>query len=196
MNSPIRKWHTISETVLSEVGAPDCFQGTLVAAAAVVTNPWHGHGWVEDLQPRVREMAPLIARGVVARVLAMLGGPANLQSFGKGALVGIDGEMEHGAALIHTPYFGDAYRHAVDGTSIIAFADQRGDAGSVLTIPVWHKTKSATRSHYQTVQVRVPDAPRPDEIVIVAAGASGPRPAARIGDRTTDATANQNAEGK
>ncbi len=187
MSSPIRKWHTTSETVLSEVGAPDCVQVTLVAAAVVVANPWHGQRWVDDLQPRVREIAPLIARGVVERILAKLGGPANLESFGKGALVGLDGEIEHGAALIHTPYFGDAYRHAVDGTSIIAFADHRGDAGSLLTIPVWHKTKAATRSHYQTVQVRVPDAPRADEIVIVAAAASGPRPLARIGDRTTDA---------
>jgi hypothetical protein len=188
VNSPIRKWHTIRETVISEVGAPDCTQGTLVAAAAVVVNPWHGHGWVHDLQPRVREIAPLIAQGLVERILTVLGGPANLESFGKGALVGVDGEIEHGAALIHTPHFGDVYRQAVDGTSIIAFADQRGDAGSVLTVPVWHKTKSATRSHYQTVQVRVPDAPRANEIVIIAAAASGPRPAARIGDRTTDAT--------
>lgn len=196
MKSPIRKWHTTSEAVLSEVGAPDCVQGKLVAAAVVVVNPWHGDGWVDDLQPRVREIASLIAEGLVERLLAALGGPANLESFGKGALVGLGGEIEHGAALIHTPYFGDAYRQSVNGTSIIAFADQRGDAGSVLTVPVWHKTKSATRSHYQTIQVRVPDAPRAGEIVIVAAAASGPRPSARIGDRTTDVGIAQKAEDK
>ncbi|MFD0654158.1 amino acid synthesis family protein [Streptomyces malaysiensis subsp. malaysiensis] len=73
-----------------------------------------------------------------------------------------------------------------EGTSIIVFSDDRLPAGEPLTVPLWHKTAAATRSHYQTCQIRIPDAPRPDEIVVIAAGASGPRPNARIGDRATD----------
>jgi len=110
----------------------------------------------------------------------------NAEAFGKAALVGTDGEIEHGAALIHTPWFGDVVRQALDGTSIIVFSDARGPAGTSLVVPVWHKSAAATRSHYQTVEVRVPDAPRPDEIVLVCAAATGGRPLARIGDRSTD----------
>ena len=115
-----------------------------------------------------------------------MGGAGAIEAFGKAALVGTDGEIEHGAALIHTPWFGDVVRQALDGTSIIVFSDARGPAGTSLVVPVWHKTAAATRSHYQTVEVRVPDAPRPDELVLVCAAATGGRPLARIGDRTTD----------
>lgn len=73
-----------------------------------------------------------------------------------------------------------------EGTSIIVFSDDRLPAGEPLTVPLWHKTAAATRTHYQTVQIRIPDAPRPDELVVVAAASSGPRPNARIGDRRTD----------
>jgi hypothetical protein len=77
-------------------------------------------------------------------------------------------------------------RQALDGTSIIVFSDTRGPAGTALVVPVWHKTAAATRSHYQTVEIRIADAPRPGEIVLVCAAATGGRPQARIGDRTTD----------
>ena len=60
------------------------------------------------------------------------------------------------------------------------------EAGEPLVVPLWHKSQAATRSHYQTVTARVPDAPRADEVVIVGAASTGPRPHPRIGDRTTD----------
>jgi hypothetical protein len=77
-------------------------------------------------------------------------------------------------------------REFLGGESIICFADARADAGEPLVVPLWHKTAAATRSHYQTVTVRVSDAPRADELVIVAAASTGSRPHPRIGDRTTD----------
>lgn len=119
-------------------------------------------------------------------MLGVLGEPDKVEAFGKAVLVGTAGETEHGAALIHTPYFGNLYREAVEGTSILPFSDRRAGSGEALIIPMWHKTRSTTRSHYQTFELRIPDAPRPDEIVVAVAAASGPRPQARIGDRSTD----------
>ena len=84
-----------------------------------------------------------------------------IEAFGKAAIVGTAGEIEHGGALIHTPYFGNLMREFLDGESIICFADTRADAGEPLVVPLWHKTHAATRSHYQTVTTRVPDAPAP-----------------------------------
>lgn len=157
-----------------------------VAVAAVIRNPWHGEGYVEDLEPAVSRIAPKLAQELSSRVLRTLGGVEQVEAFGKAALIGLEGEIEHGASLIHTPHFGDLYREAVDGTSILAFSDRRAGAGEALVIPMWHKTASTTRSHYQTFELRIPDAPRADELVVAVAGADGPRPYARIGDRSTD----------
>ncbi|WP_109773667.1 amino acid synthesis family protein [Quadrisphaera granulorum] len=158
-----------------------------VAAAAVIRNPWVGRGHVADLAPAVAATAPLVARALAHLLLDAAGGAHRVEAFGKAVVVGLDGEAEHGAAFIHTPYFGDVLRWATEGTSIIAFSEARGDAGETITVPMWHKTAAATRSHYQSVQVRVPDAPRRDELVLVAAVSTSARPRARIGDRTTDA---------
>ncbi|WP_433466349.1 amino acid synthesis family protein [Spirillospora sp. CA-128828] len=182
----IRKIVVMTEDVVAELGRPVDHVARRAVAAAVIRNPWHGRGYVADLQPEVREVAPLLARELTARLVEALGGAGEVEAFGKAAIVGVDGEAEHGSALIHTPYFGDLLRDAVDGTSIIVFSEQRAAPGAPLTVPLWHKNASATRSHYQTVEVRVGDAPRPGEIVVVAAASSGARPNARIGDRTTD----------
>ncbi len=174
------------DEVLLELGRPVATPVRRVAAAAVIENPWAGRGFVADLQPEVEDIAPGIGRLLTDRLIETLGGVEHVEAFGKAAVVGLDGEVEHGGALIHTPYFGNVLRELTEGTSIIVFSDDRLAAGEPLTVPVWHKTAAATRSHYQTVQIRVPDAPRPDEIVVVAAAASGPRPNARIGDRRQD----------
>ncbi|MFZ3555319.1 MULTISPECIES: amino acid synthesis family protein [unclassified Streptomyces] len=182
----LRKVVTVVDEVLLELGRPVATPVRRVAAAAVIENPWAGRGFVADLQPEVEEIAPGIGRLLTDRLIDTLGGVEHVEAFGKAAVVGLDGEIEHGGALIHTPYFGNVLRELTEGTSIIVFSDDRLAAGEPLTVPVWHKTAAATRSHYQTVQIRVPDAPRPDEIVVVAAAASGPRPNARIGDRRQD----------
>ncbi|MFJ8927726.1 amino acid synthesis family protein [Streptomyces sp. NPDC102364] len=182
----LRKVVTVVDEVLLELGRPVATPVRRVAAAAVIENPWAGRGFVADLGPEVEEIAPGIGRLLTGRLIETLGGVEHVEAFGKAAVVGLDGEIEHGGALIHTPYFGNVLRELTEGTSIIVFSDDRLAAGEPLTVPVWHKTAAATRSHYQTVQIRVPDAPRPDEIVVVAAAASGPRPNARIGDRRQD----------
>ncbi|WP_405806745.1 amino acid synthesis family protein [Streptomyces sp. NBC_01187] len=184
--NPIRRIVSSCEELTTELGAPVNTPVRRGAVALAVRNPWARRGIVPDLQPEVEELAPLLAREIADRLTAMLGGAESIAAFGKAALVGLDGEAEHGDALIHTPYFGNVLRELLDGTSIIAFSEERAAAGTTVTVPVWHKTDAATRSHYAAAQIRVPDGPRPDELLITAAAATGPRSNARIGDRRTD----------
>ena len=182
----VRKVVVQAEDVLAELGQPVRSVVRRVTAGAVIANPWLHHGVVDNLQAAVTQVAPKLARDLTSRLVAAVGGVGRVEAFGKAAIVGLDGEIEHGAALMHTPYFGNVFRELVEGTSIICFAEERAGAGASLSVPMWHKTAASTRSHYQSVPVRVSDAPRPDEILVVAAVSSGPRPNARIGDRRTD----------
>ncbi len=171
---------------MSEGGETPRIRSVRATAAAVIRNPWIGTGPTADLGEATRAIAPDLARILTDQVMHALGGAQAVEAFGKAALVGAAGELEHGAALIHTPYFGNLVREFLHGESVICFSDDRGAAGSALTVPMWHKVAATTRSHYQTVAVRVPDAPRDDEIVVVVAASTGPRPHPRIGDRSTD----------
>jgi hypothetical protein len=182
----LRKLVVHRESVVTESGAPPARPVFQASVAAVVRNPWVGTGPARDLSPEAAHIAPVLARLLSERLLDALGGVDAVEAFGKAAIVGGAGEIEHGGALIHTPYFGNLMREFLDGTSIICFADTRADAGEALVVPLWHKTNAATRSHYQTVTTRVSDGPRFDEIVVIAAASTGPRPHPRIGDRTTD----------
>jgi len=182
----VRKIVVQGEELVTEAGRPVRCSAKRVAAAAVIANPWLNRGVVEDLQSEVVRIAPRLARELTSRLVAAVGGVERVEAFGKAAIVGLDGEVEHGAALMHTPYFGNVLREMVHGSSIICFTEERAEAGTSLSVPMWHKTAASTRSHYQAVPVRISDAPRADEIVLVAAVSSGPRPNARIGDRRTD----------
>lgn len=184
----IRKIVYYQEEVLLESGTGPAVPALRASAAAVVANPWYGTGPDTDLSPATQRVAPPIARALTDRLIENLGGAERIEAFGKAAIVGTGGEIEHAGALIHTPYFGNLVREFLEGTSIICFADDRAEAGQPLVVPLWHKTEAATRSHYQTVTARIPDGPRADEIVVIAAASTGPRPHARIGDRSTDPT--------
>ncbi|MGW4393687.1 amino acid synthesis family protein [Amycolatopsis nivea] len=182
----LRKVAVYREEVVTEAGAPPARPAVQASVAAVLRNPWLGTSPSRDLSPEVVSIAPVLARVLTGRLLDALGGVDAVEAFGKAAVVGNAGEIEHGGALIHTPYFGNLMREFLEGESIICFADTRAEAGTTLVVPLWHKTHAATRSHYQTVTTRISDAPRPGEIVVVAAASTGPRPHPRIGDRTTD----------
>lgn len=182
----IRKVVLYRETLLSEGGREPARTSERATVAAVLANPWVGTEPSTDLSPEVAVVAPVLARLLTDRLLGALGGVDRIEAFGKAAIVGTAGEIEHAGALIHTPYFGNLMRDFLGGESIICFADTRAEAGETLVVPMWHKTLAATRSHYQTITARVSDAPRADEIVVMAAASTGPRPHARIGDRTTD----------
>lgn len=155
-------------------------------ATAVIENPWVGTGTAHDLSSKAERIAPLLAKLLSDRLLDALGGGPQVKAFGKAALVGTAGEIEHGGALIHTPYFGNLFREAMEGTSILCFVDGRAEAGELLRVPMWHKTAAATRDYYQTIEVNLADAPHAHEVVVIAAASTGPRPFARIGDRATD----------
>lgn len=187
MSGAVRRVVTVAEETLRDVGQPVRAVTRRAAAVAVVANPWVGRGVQDDLSTEVADLVPDVAHMLSDRLLAVLGGADEVEAFGKAAVVGLDGEIEHAGALIHTPYFGDILRRRTEGESIIVFSDERAGAGTGLRVPIWHKNHASTRSHYQTIDVRVPDGPRPDEIAVIAAGADGPRPNARIGDRRTDA---------
>lgn len=182
----LRRTCVYREDVLLENGTAPATPALRATAAAVIRNPWIGTGPEEDLAAHVETIAPVLARELTSRLTAALGGVEAIEAFGKAALVGARGELEHAAALIHTPYFCNLMREFLAGESIICFADVRAEAGETLVVPMWHKIHAATRTHYQTITARVSDAPRADELVIIAAASTGPRPHARIGDRLTD----------
>lgn len=182
----IRKIVYYSEEILLENGVAPAVPAVRATAAAVVTNPWLGGTATDDLNEEVMRLAPSLARKLTDLLAKELGGVDAIQAFGKAAIVGTDGEIEHGAALIHTPFFGNLVREYFDGESIICFADDRADAGASLVVPLWHKNAAATRTHYQTITTRISDAPLPGEIVVVLGASTGPRPHSRIGDRLTD----------
>lgn len=156
------------------------------SATAVIRNPWVGTAPDADLQRGTERIAPVLAKLLTDRLIDALGGAGRILAFGKAAVVGLAGEIEHASALIHTPYFGNLVREALDGTSILCFVDDRAPAGGSLRVPLWHKTEATTRDYYQSLDVFLPDAPQDDEIAIIAVASTGPRPHARIGDRKTD----------
>ncbi|HRO29792.1 amino acid synthesis family protein [Citricoccus sp.] len=182
----VRALHTVCDEILTEGGSAPSHPLRQASAMAVVRNPWLDTDTTEDLESHTRRVAPVLAKLLSDRLLKALGGADQVQTFGKAAIVGLHGEVEHGGALIHTPYFGNLVREFLQGSSIICFTDGRATAGSQVRVPMWHKTHAASRAHYQAMEVHLPDAPHADEICVIAVASSGPRPHARIGDRTTD----------
>lgn len=175
----IRKLVTYVEDFLREGGQEQLPPVRLAAAMAVVTNPYVDR-YVEDLSDLVDEFSPALGRLLGPAAIEALGG-AEVEAYGKGALVGERGEIEHGSAVIHTLKFGDPFRDAAGGTALLPSAEKRGACGAALDIALKHKHDHSVRSHHWTFEVRVPDAPRADEILVVCAVASGGRPNARIG---------------
>lgn len=158
----------------------------LMAAAAVLTNPWAGRGYVEDLQPEIQRIAPILGKMLTDTLITLAGGGDRIEAYGKAALCGTDCELEHCSALIHTLRFGNFYREAVGAKTYLGFTNVRGAAGSELQIPLMDKHDAGRRSHYLTVQMTIPDAPAHDELVVALGASNGGRPHHRIGDRYQD----------
>lgn len=182
----IRKTLSYVETTLIEGGKAAPRPLVLIAAAAVLKNPWAGRGFVEDLRPEIREVAPVLGEMLTKMVLKETGGGAAVEGYGKAAVVGLDGEVEHASALIHTLRFGNHYRTAVGAKTYLAFTNTRGPANCPIMIPLMDKNDEGRRSHYLTVQFAIPDAPAADEIVVALGASIGGRPHHRIGDRYQD----------
>ncbi len=185
MPAIIRKTLLNVETTLLEGGRAGT-PLTLIAAAAVVKNPWAGRGFVEDLKPEIHDVAPELGALLTAMIIERAGSGAAVEGYGKAAVVGLDGEVEHASALIHTLRFGNHYRTAVGAKSYLAFTNTRGPANCPIMIPLMDKNDEGRRSHYLTIQFSIPDAPSADEIVVALGASIGGRPHHRIGDRYQD----------
>ncbi len=148
-----------------------------VAAGAVIKNPFAGR-YVDDLSELYAIGAELGARLGETAVAQLAGQP---QSYGKAAIVGMDGELEHAAALLH-PTLGAPLREAVGGgAAIIPSAKKMGGPGTTIDAPLHHKDAMYVRSHFDAMAFRLEDAPAADEILVIVAVTDGGRPHARVG---------------
>lgn len=183
----IRKIVDYIEDTLIEGGREVTVPVRMAACAAIIRNPW-GSDYVEDLQPQIMAHSVALADALVPRLVALMGGSEKIEAFGKSAVSGTSGEIEHAAGLIHTLHFGNAYRIAAGADSFLPFTNKRAGAGTAITIPMTHKTleSKGARSHFVTLEFSIPDAPAHDEIVVALGASSGGRPHFRIGDRFQD----------
>ncbi|MGX9992652.1 amino acid synthesis family protein (plasmid) [Rhizobium sp. Z1P35] len=182
----IRKTGLQIETTLIEGGKAAAVPLKLFTAFAVVKNPWAGRGFVDDLKPEIHASAPALGELLTKMIIDAVGSGEAVEGYGKSAVVGLDGEIEHGSALIHTLRFGNFYRQAVGAKSYLAFCNTRGPANAPIMIPLMDKNDEGRRSHYLTIQTSIPDAPAADEIVVALGASIGGRPHHRIGDRYQD----------
>ena len=185
MGLEIRKFVTHDEETLIEGFCEAKKPLRMFAVAAVIKNPWAGQ-YVADLKPEILIIAPPLGEELTKRITLMAGGGKKIEAYGKAAVVGLDGEIEHASALIHTLRFGNYYREAVGAKSYLSFTNTRGPADAPIMVPLMDKNDAGRRSHYLTVQFSIADAPRADEIVVVLGGSIGGRPHHRIGDRYQD----------
>ena len=173
----IRKLVYTVEEILTEGGVRLARPVRRAAALAVIANPFAGRN-VDDLTPLFdvgAELGELVMKGLVD----LLGGPA--VSYGKAAIVGAAGEMEHGGAIVH-PKLGKPMRAAIGGGAAIIPSNAKVAApGASIDVPLGHKDDVWSFDHFDTMTVAVPDAPRADEIVVVIAVADGGRPRPRVG---------------
>ena len=180
MKSKIRKIVVAVEETKSEMGKPVEPATRRAAAIAVIENPFAGT-YVQDLKPLMdigEELGDLLTRRAVA-ALGIPGGKA--ESYGKAAIVGERGELEHAAAILH-PQMGKPVRAVLDkGAALIPSAKKMGGPGTAIDVPLGHKDAAFVRSHFDAMEVRVADAPRADEILIAIAVTDSGRPLPRIG---------------
>ena len=186
MGLELRKLVTVTETTLLEGGKATPKPLQIFAAAAVLTNPWAGRGYVENLKPEIHAIAPVLGEMLTREMLRLAGSGETIEAYGKAAIVGTDGELEHASALIHTLRFGNHYRKAVGAKSYLAFTNVRGPANTPIMIPLMHKDDEGMRSHYLTAHFAIPDAPAHNELVVALGASIGGRPHHRIGDRYQD----------
>ncbi len=176
----VRKISVLIDEVLTEAGRKDGDPVRRVAVMAAVRNPLVG-SFTEDLQPMM-DVGGEVGSLMSARMLDQFGGdPESIESYGKGALVGAAGEIEHGFALITRP-FARSVRGAFGyATAWMASNVKRGGIGARIDVPLAHKKAVFVRSHYDTIECAMPDAPRDDEVVVILAAANRGRLHARIG---------------
>jgi len=186
----IRKLVTVTDEIRREMGRAVDPPTRRAAAIAVIENPFAGR-YVEDLSDLMEIGAELGGLLGERAVMALGVAPGEVESYGKAALVGVDGELEHAAAILH-PRLGAPLRAAVEkGAALVPSSKKRGGPGQTLDIPLGHKEAAYVRSHFDGMEVWVNDAPRADEILVTVAVTDSGRPLPRVGGLEA-----QDAEGK
>ncbi len=185
MSARIRKLVTILDETRSEMGRPVEPAVRRAAAVAVIANLFAGR-YEADLAPLIEigeELGDLLGR----HALAALGIPGEqVEGYGKAAAVGEDGELEHAAAILH-PKLGAPLRKLLGkAPALIPSSKKRGSLGVVLDVPLGHKAAAYVRSHFDGMEVRIPDAPRANEIMVAIVLTSAGRPLPRVGGLKTD----------
>jgi hypothetical protein len=175
----LRKRAIIVEEVFHEGGPPAAVPLKRGAALAIIRNPFAGR-YVEEIQPFMKDLEPL-GLDMARRLVAALGGdPKAIQGYGKGAIVGAAGELEHGA-LWHAPG-GYAMREILGGAKAIVPSTKKvGGPGTRLDVPVTHIDASYVRSHFDAMEVGLADAPKADEMLLVLVMTTGARVHNRAG---------------
>jgi hypothetical protein len=173
----IRKTVVIKETIEADGVGAACDPITRVVAIAVIQNPFAGD-FVKDLSP-LFDIGGQLGERLMGDAVKLLAGPP--VSYGKAAIVGVAGDLEHGAAMIH-PKLGKPMRAAVGGGKALIPANAKVAAlGVPIDLPLGHKDEAWSFDHIDTMTVMVADAPRPNEIVLCMAVSDGPRPHPRVG---------------
>ena len=187
----IRKLVTFREVIRSEGGRELEHPLKKCAVAAVIKNPFAGK-YEEDLT-LLMEYGEYLGDYLTRTAVRALGVEASVvETFGKACIVGLDGEHEHAAALMH-PKLGAPMRNVLGaGKAVIPSAKKIAAAGATLDVPLLYKDAMMVRSHYAAITLRLPDAPHPDEVVVAAAFSTGGRPHARIGGLTVEEIHNWN----
>lgn len=179
-NMEVRKYVTIVEETVIEGGKEVNPPTRKAAAVAVIKNPFTGK-YVEKLDELI-DIGEALG-GILGKkaVEALKIAPEKAESYGKAAIVGVSGELEHAAAILH-PKLGTPLREAVGGgKAIIPSAKKLGGPGTEIDVPLHYKDAAFVRSHFDAMTVRVPDAPRADEIVVAIVVTDSGRPHPRIG---------------
>lgn len=180
MSAEIRKIVVVLEETALEMGQPVSPPVRRAAAIAVIANPFAGR-FVEDLAPLI-EIGEALGKLLTEKAVAALGIPGDrVESYGKAAAVGENGELEHAAAILH-PKLGAPVRKVLGkGAALIPSSKKRGGLGVALDIPLGHKDAAFVRSHFDGMEVRINDAPRADEIMVAVAVTDSGRPLPRVG---------------
>ncbi len=176
----IRKLLTVIEETHQEAGQPVKPATRKAAAIAVIENPFAGRH-VADLADLI-EIGEMLGGLLGERAVRALGiQPSQAESYGKAAIVGEDGELEHAAAILH-PKLGAPLRVAVErGAALVPSAKKRGGMGAAIDVPLGHKDAAFVRSHFDAMEIRVTDAPRRNEIVVAVVVTDSGRPLPRVG---------------
>ncbi|MBV9431357.1 MAG: amino acid synthesis family protein [Hyphomicrobiales bacterium] len=183
MAARIRKLQVTLEETCLEAGQDVSPPTRRALACAVIENPFAGR-YAADLSALV-EIGAELGDLLTKRCLAALGIEGRkAESFGKAAIVGENGELEHAAALLH-PKMGTPVRAALGkGPALIPSAKKMGGMGTAIDVPLGHKDAAFVRSHFDAIEARVNDAPRSNEIVVAIAITASGRPLARVGGLT------------